>query len=359
MKKKILFAYDNILHYRLPLFNLLGEKYDFTVLHSGTQKSSESDSFKELVVQSNKIGPLIFQKEILNQVSKNEYDVIIFNFDVRWVNTLRAIVIAKKKARVVLWGAWLTDSKLANILRLYFLKRAESSLYYTEKSRMDFVNLGVPKDRTFVANNTFEIVNRCKSFTYENKFRILNVGSLNSRKQNNLLIQAFANIVDKIPKRIVLTIIGNGEEKEMLQNIVAKNNLLNRIIFINAINDSDILSKYYLESIFSVSFGQAGLSILQSFGFGVPYLTKQNAISGGEIYNIKDEINGLFCEDSIESLEQKMTKLCLNIDYSRYLGQNAYEYYSKYCTIENMYQGFVDAIENTNYSKIDKITDKV
>lgn len=353
MKMKILFAYDNLLHYRLPLFNLLGEKYDFTVLHSGTPKASESDKFKEIVVPSKKIGPLIFQKRIINEVSKSEYDVIIFNFDVRWINTLRAIYIAKKKVKVVLWGAWLTDSRLANFIRLFFLKGAEASLYYTEKSRMDFVNLGVPKDKTFVANNTFEVVNRLKSFKSDKKFRILNVGSLNSRKQNDLLIRAFANIIDKIPKQIVLTIIGNGEERRLLENMVAQSNLSDRVIFVGAINDSDTLSKYYLESIFSVSYGQAGLSILQSFGFGVPYITKRNAISGGEIFNIKDGINGLFCEDSMESLELKMTKLCLDIDYSNSLGKNAYEYYSKYCTIENMCQGFVDAIENTNYSKID------
>ncbi|WP_242134057.1 glycosyltransferase family 4 protein [Aestuariivivens marinum] len=353
MKKKVLFAYDNLLHYRIPLFNLLGEKYDFTVLHSGIPVANEMLKFKELVFSTKKLGPLIIQKGILAEISANKYDVIIFNFDVRWINTLIGIYKSKKHTKVILWGAWLTDSKIANYLRLYFIKRVEASLYYTEESRMDFVNLGISKRKTFVANNTFQVVNRIKSFTSNNKFRILNVGSLNSRKQNDVLIQAFINIIDRIPSKIVLTIIGKGNQKEFLQEIVKRNDLSQRIEFIDAINDSDKLSKYYSEAIFSVSFGQAGLSILQSFGFGVPYLTKLNAISGGETYNLKDGFNGLFCQNSIKSLESKMLKLINDIDYSKELGKNAFEYYSKYCTIENMYQGFVDAIENTNLSNID------
>ena len=104
----------------------------------------------------------------------------------------------------------------------------------------------------------------------------------------------------------------------------------------------------------SVSFGQAGLTVLQSLGYGVPFLTKINAISGGEKTNIRDKENSLFCEDNIDSLESILVEICNDIVFARLMGERAYKYYSKYCTIENMCQGFIDAIENTNLSSVDK-----
>ena len=355
MKKKVLFVYDNLLHYRKSLFNLLGEHYDFTVLHSGTSKKNTNDKFAEVILPSKKVGPFFFQKGVIDAIIKSHYDVIIFNFDLRWIYSVLFLFFAKKNnTKFVLWGAWLTDSKIANKIRLFFLKKSQSSLFYTHRSRLDFVLLGLDKKKTFVANNTFHVKNRLELFKAKNKFRLLNVGSLNFRKRNDLLIIAFANIIDKIPEKIQLTFIGDGFEKKKLVNLVNKYKLEQRVQFIDKIEDSKILSYYYSEALCSLSFGQAGLTILQSFGFGIPYLTKNNAISGGELYNIVDGYNGYLSNDCIESFQNKIILLCNNESLSKELGQNAYNYYSEYCTIENMYQGFVDAIENTNLSKIDE-----
>ena len=108
---------------------------------------------------------------------------------------------------------------------------------------------------------------------------------------------------------------------------------------------------YYAEAIVSVSFGQAGLAVLQSLAYGVPFITKRNAISGGEKTNIKDGFNGYFCEDNSEPLSQKILELCNDIQKARVLGQNAYNYYNEYCTIENMVQVFRDAIESARFIK--------
>lgn len=292
---------------------------------------------------------------MISNIFKLHYDIIIFNFDLRWIYSVLFLLFIKiNNTKFILWGAWLTDSLIANKLRLFFLKKSQSSLFYTHKSRLDFVYLGLDKKKTFVANNTFHVKNRLKSFQAKNKFRLLNVGSLNFRKRNDLLIIAFANIIDKIPKKILLTFIGSGDEKQKLVNLVNKYKLEKRVQFIDEIEDLKELSYYYLESLCSLSFGQAGLSILQSFGFGVPYLTKINAISGGELYNIVDGYNGFLSKDCIESFQNKIILLCNNVCLSKELGQNAFNYYSEYCTIENMCQGFVDAIENTNLSKIDE-----
>ena len=354
IKKKVLLGYNYILHYRIPLFNLLSEKYDLTVLHSGKEAVTKDDLYKEIIVPSKKVGPFQIQKGLLYEVKKDDYDVILLLFDVRWIYTIISIYFYNKKAKLILWGAWLTDSAIANKIRYLLTQKADMNIFYTERSRIDFVNKGIGDDKTVVANNTFDVGPRIKSYESLIKKRLLFVGSLDSRKQNDVLINAFNNIFDKIPENIVLTIIGDGLESEKLINLVKQLGIESRVEFTGRIEDPSVLKNYYLESILSVSFGQAGLTVLQSLGYGVPFLTKTNAISGGEKTNIRDKENSLFCEDSIESLESLLIETCNDIKSAKEMGKKAYEYYSKFCTIENMCQGFVDAIENTNLSNVDK-----
>ena len=352
MKKELLITYNFILHYRKPVFNLLCQRYNVTVLHSGEVTVGQQDTYKEIIVPVKKIGPFYIQKGILPEVKK-DYDVIIALFDVRWLYTLLSIYFHNPKSKFILWGAWITDSFWANKARLYLTNKVDSNVFYTHEARRDFIERGIDESQLYVANNTFDVGERIKSYENALKDKILFVGSLDKRKQNDLLINAFYNIIDKIPQNINLTIIGDGVESENLKNTVSKHNLKDRVIFVGKVNDTNILKNYYKESIVSVSFGQAGLSVLQSLGYGVPFLTKHNAISGGEKTNIKNNINSIFCEDNIESLEKQLVYLCNNIVDARKLGENAYNYYSEFCTIENMAQGFIDAIENTRYAKVD------
>ena len=160
--------------------------------------------------------------------------------------------------------------------------------------------------------------------------------------------------MDKIPPHIILVIIGDGEQREYLEEIANKLELNNRIDFVGKLNDTNKLMDYYKKAIVSVSFGQAGLTVLQSLGYGVPFITKRNAISGGEKSNIKHAYNGFFCEDKQSSLSGYLTLLCNDIEYARVIGKNAFHYYTKYCTMKNMVQGFRDAIEGTNIAVIDE-----
>ena len=107
---------------------------------------------------------------------------------------------------------------------------------------------------------------------------------------------------------------------------------------------------YYKESIFSISYGQAGLSVLQALGFGVPFITKKNAISGGEKYNIKNGYNGFLIEDSLVVLSNIILKLCIDIKYAKQLGEKAFYYINNSCIISNMAKGIQKPIESTNFS---------
>lgn len=351
MKKKVLFVYDNLLHYRIPLFNILGEKYDFTVIHSGKGVFDKRNSFKEIVYRGYKLGPLVLRPQTIRHIYSKEYDVILYNFDVRWAFDMLSLVFPMKSKKHILWGAWLTKSSIANRIRLLFLRRYKS-LFYCHESRMDFVIKGVDEDSTWVANNTIEINNRVESYKFE-KDIILSSGTLNKRKKNETLIKAFNEILPKIDESIKLVFIGAGEQMLYLKELVKDLGIDSRVVFLGEILDEKKLTSYFKRSYVSVSFGQAGLSILHSFGYGVPYITSKNAISGGEASNIKSGFNGILTEDSEKSLQESLLKVVSNIKFAKKIGENAYNYYSDFCTMENMAQGFVDAIENTREARVD------
>ena len=176
---------------------------------------------------------------------------------------------------------------------------------------------------------------------------------MRKRKKNESLIRAFGEILPHIDEKIKLVFIGDGEDMTNLKKLVQELEIDTRVVFLGKILDEKVLISYFKRCYISVSFGQAGLSILHSFGYGVPYVTSKNAISGGETYNIKNNFNGILTENSEKSLQENLLKVLSNTKFAKEMGENAYNYYSEYCTMKNMTQGFIDAIENTREAKVD------
>ena len=343
--KKLIFIQNTILHYRKAFYNSLAEKYDVTVIHSGTCSVEPSDKYYEIILPASKVGPFYLQKHLTETVKNIDPDYVVAMFDIRWLNTFRLLKKATVKYKFLWWGLDTGNNKLATKVKVLIARLGYPIVFYNEynKNKMALLNLG--SSPLFVANNTFDVGKRKRSYLNPVKNKILFVGSFDQRKRNDLLIIAFSEIVTQIPKSIDLVFIGDGVEKLNSELLTEELSLTDRVKFEGRIDDPVKLSTYYDEAIVSVSYGQAGLSVLQSLGFGVPYITKVNAISGGEISNIMHEKTGYFCDDNIESLKKYILKLILNIDLARELGENSYEYYTKYCTVDNMANGFDIALK--------------
>ena len=345
MKKKLLILQNRISHYRKPLFNELAKSYNVTVLHSGISTLVEEDNYGEMIVDCKKIGPFYIQSNVIREVMSNNYDIIISMFDLRWVKNIFAMYMHNRNTSFIWWGAWLTSSYIANKIRLFIMRKSYPCIFYSEEAKQEFMEYGVSSEKLFVANNTIDVSRRVKSYENITKDKIIFVGTLDKRKKLDIVIKAFSNIVNKLNSEIKLLIIGSGDEEEILRCQVEQLKLQDRVFFMGAITDGAILKNYYQESIVSISYGQAGLSVLQSLGYGVPFITNVNAISGGEINNVIDGINGYLCEESLSALEECLYKVCSNKQLAKQLGRNAYDYYTEFATIERMVDGFKKAIE--------------
>jgi len=330
------------LDYRKAFYNELSTFYDVAVLHSGSPTVTPSDRYHEILVSAFNIGPFVLQPGIFSYVFKRRYVAVVLMADLRWFFSIFvAFFISKKK--LVWWGLWITKSKLANRVRLY-LSRRNKSIFYCHDERQRFIDLGAPAEQLFVANNTIEVDMSDPPKFERPRTTILSVGSLNKRKQHDVLIRAFANICSEIPPEINIVLIGNGSEKTPLMALCEELGVSDRVVIKDAITNSTELKAYYNEAIVSVSFGQAGLTVLQSFGNGVPFITKKNAISGGEKTNIVHDVSGLFCEDNQKSLEDALLKMVSDPLYSQRLAANAFSHYETHATIPIMVAGFKEAL---------------
>jgi glycosyltransferase involved in cell wall biosynthesis len=259
--------------------------------------------------------------------------------------------LSDSKIKWVWWGMDKGASKIALKIKLLIAKRNNPIVFYNSQIRREMIEKGVNASKCFVANNTFHVEGALPCFDNPIKDTFINVGSLDSRKQNDVTIRVFKRILLRTNLDLKLVFIGDGVERKMLEDLVIKEELFDSVIFTGHIANTKKLAKYYRDSIASVSFGQAGLAVLQSMAYGVPFVTKKNAISGGEKYNIIDGVNGILCEDSPKSLELAMLSLIQNKDYAHILGNEAYEYYHKFASIENMAENFIQAM---NYNKVQR-----
>lgn len=339
--KKLLILQNQIPHYRISMYNELSKHFELTVIHSG-EDSDVKIFFKRIKLNSRKVGPFNIQRNLISTVRRESPNFIIMMFDISW--PISFFLLFRPKAKIIWWGLDEGRSKVSLNIKLFFARLGHPIIFYHNSVKEKFIKLGLKKDICFVANNTFHVENRIEAFNFEKK-HLLFVGTLRKRKRLDICIDAFIKVNNSLDHKMNFIIIGDGPEKEFLDKKIIDSDQSEFISLVGQINDPNDLEEYYKYAIASISYGQAGLSVLQSFAYGVPYITKINTISGGEANNIINDYNGIIIDDSIpSSLEKAIKKIILNQKHTRELGKNAYDYYTKNCTNKNMVDGFKAAI---------------
>jgi len=175
---------------------------------------------------------------------------------------------------------------------------------------------------------------------------IIYVGRLTKLKKPAILVEAFSKIVDELPANAKLIIVGDGEEKNHLKTLIQDLKLNGRVKLLGHVGDYEALKELYSKTLFSVSPGYVGLSITQSFGFGVPMLISKDENHSPEIEAVIEGENSMFFEtDSIDDLSNNI----LSFYNEKEKWTNKRKSLCKYCkahySIEAMAQTFLDISE--------------
>ena len=350
-KIQVLLLQNDIVDYRVPVYNKIAEFYDFTVAYDRIDKTKSECRFRKLQFSSYSVGPfnvtgLSFYKMC------SQFDVVIILPDMHNFNFC-TLPFIPRKYKLICWSIGLR----ASYTRSYDVKRShtfadkifgkilsscDACIFYMDKAKEFWNGSEINPNKIFIAPNTTLV--ESIEFNEKSKIDFIFIGTLYRQKGVEKLLAAFKHAIDKTHSSAKLHIVGDGNERLALEEYVQVNRLSEQVIFHGAIYDEKKLATLFHSSLLSFSPTQAGLSVPKSMGYGVPFVTQADAITGGEIYHISSGINGLVYED-----DKELSLIMIDAlnDPSKYvkMGKRAKNYYENNATPSHMAKGAIEAIQ--------------
>ena len=347
MKPKVLLIQQVIPSYRLPIFHMLAQNVDLTVAFESGAAPKDAQ-FQTKLVRTFRVPRLgKVYRGGLKRLTKG-YDVVINSFDTPAYAVKRLGRLKRKGFGLVHWGIGVSASYSSSFdapdadASFYesVLRESDACLFYSDYPVKKYTAQGWQQEKLFVAQNTV-LVERDE--TSRTRDTLLFLGSLYPQKGFDELLEQYAlavSVSSRVPK---LVIIGDGSEKSRIEAWIQEHHLEERITLTGAIFDDAVLGRYFSAAVACVSPNQAGLTVLKSMGCGVPYITRRDAITGGELFNISHGVNGVLY-DKPDELKGILLDLTEHPETYMLYGRNARAHYEASRKPEDMVAGFLAAI---------------
>lgn len=347
--RRVLLLTNCIPDYRIPVYNALGEYYDLTIAHYGKLGNMASLTVPWMLLHPYRVGPFTCFKESIIGLAR-QYDAILSLAELR-ILPYMALTFRKRHFALCYWSIGVTVSysrkydevKRFDFLRTYLTGRADSLVFYSSYPIFKHLKYGVSWEKMFVANNTVAVGEKIDVASRKEYF--LFVGTLYKAKKIFDLLEAYHQAFLQNNQLPGLIIVGDGTERTNVERWIETHHFFSRITLKGAVFEPALLREIYRKAIATISPGQAGLSVLSSMAYGVPFVTTRDAITGGEIFNIEDEVNGLFYDGTVKGLTRLMIRLAVSPGEVYMLGKNAQDYYFENRTVERMVEGIVRAVD--------------
>jgi glycosyltransferase involved in cell wall biosynthesis len=346
--KRIVIFQEFIPHYREAFFKKLSEEVSLKLYVERNSNINFSGNFQMNVLETKNFFKIKLIKnfyKIISEETSDEIDSVILPFNLwRPQFFFLKILFPRRNFKIVFWGLDEGNYYFSTYLKIFLIKAGDFFIFYHEKIRKHFLKYGLDKSISRTANNTFHVENRIDCSKNEKDY-FLFVGSLDRRKKLDTILEIIHEINSLgnfCPK---LKVIGKGSESKKLKSKVNHLKISDQIEFIGEVNDPDELMNFYKFAYCSISYGQAGLSVLQAFAYGVPFLTTENAISGGEKHNIENGKNGFLVKGKKE-FQENLIQFLTDQSLSEKMGSYAYKYYSEDCSLELMKRNFLSFLKN-------------
>ena len=348
-KVKVIILYNKLFHYRIPIWNLLAERCDLTVTYSegnGNIPDGIDCKFKVISLPAwSYKDRLVIQKANIRKLVSN-YDVAIAYGDIAWLkySTLpwfnRTKVIYHTLGVSASYTKGYDSNPHWDKIRKFFYSKADALAFYTQYPIDKYAKMGIPRERMFEAPNTVKVEDVDCS---RERNSLLFIGTLYKEKGLQNLLDTYAGL-KKRHNMPILNIIGGGPDYNIIKEWICGHNLQDDIILHGAIYDPRQKACFFSQALACISPLQAGLSVLESMGYGVPFITTRNAITGGEIFNIHDKVDGVLM-DSIDQLTEVLEDIYINPKKYCEMGKQAKNFYLNNRTPQHMADGLWKAIQ--------------
>ncbi len=176
------------------------------------------------------------------------------------------------------------------------------------KELQETLRLRFQKEFSIVSNLVNTNIFRPKAERGNSKLQnFISVGNLIARKNFANLIEAFLPIMQSNPA-IHLTIVGDGEEKNNLQNLITKLNLKNQITLFGQANRNEVLMLLQKSDCFIMSSLKEtfGVVLIEAMSCGLPVISTKN---GGAENIVTDEKLGILCNTDAVSMRKAIEEI--------------------------------------------------
>lgn len=328
-RMNVVFVLDHrLMHYRAPLFERLSNWHDVVVVHRGPALGGEW-SFKQEVVPYRKAGPF----DLVGASVASGVDVLVVMQNLRLIQYWFLPFMFWRRYALVFWGIGVSSAgglakkkSLLSRIRGFCSSFADGIGFYSSYPLDFYPRRAIGK--AVVVGNSVESP-AAENTADHPKDSILFIGTLDARKGLPLLFRAFARYLNTLPASSdvrLLRIVGDGSVRGELEALAEDLKISSSVRFEGAVTDAERKKAFFASAAVTVSPLQAGLSVAESFSFGVPYVTHRNPISGGEYLSIKDGENGFLFETEDELLAV-LQRVGGNAEERIRLGNNAYDFY--------------------------------
>lgn len=199
--------------------------------------------------------------------------------------------------------------------------RADGFVFQTEDAKNYFEKKIQNKSKVIPnpINERFADINWNKE---NGKDLIVSVGRLEGQKNQQLLIEAFKNVLETVPQA-KLKIYGEGSLREKLKEYIKELNISDKVEIPGRV---DNVGQYIKDArCFVLSSNYEGMpnALMEAMALGMPVVST-DCPCGGPKYLIKNNENGVLVEvGNVKQMAQEIEKILLDDEFARKIGKNA------------------------------------
>lgn len=277
---------------------------------------------------------------------RTEVDVIVVMLPITTILLLqmrrltKAAVIAAERSLPSIYK----DKEQQRLKKL--ARRADGWVFQTDAQKTWYEKAGIRKGVIIPNAINPEFIRPL--YTGERRFEIVTVGSLTVPKNQELLINAFAQIADAWPThRLVL--YGKGPKLELLQTLADSLGISDRVVF--AGYSTNVYESIKAAELFVLSSDYEGMpnALMEAMATGLPCVST-DCDGAGARGLIEDGKNGLLVpKGDVESLADAMNRMLSDREFAEKCGQEAHKICERLAPerVYSEWEGFIIGIVNS------------
>lgn len=329
MKNQLCIIYNTAPRYREAIFQSLDREYDCD-WYFGVTKTDIKEMDLSLLKNTQyyktygDASSFYWKKGILSLLFKRKYKTFLILSESRSISDYIFIGIARllrKKVYVWTHGWYGKETKIEAVLKKWQFNRVEGIFVYSNYARSLMIEQGIPGEKIYTIHNSLhydEQISLRKSiktsdiykdhFSNENPTLIF-IGRLTQVKKLDQLVDALYELKRR-GEIYNLVFVGNGTERENLQNRVSELGLKDNVWFYGACYDERQNAELIYNADLCVAPGNIGLTAMHAMVFGCPCMSHSTfKWQMPEFEAIQPGVTGDFFEmDNVESLADSISR---------------------------------------------------